>query len=156
MMANTGSKRRWMPVILGVSLAINLAVAAALGGAALRHQGDERGGGGPRGGAKGSAIFMKALPHEARQAIREEIKTVPRAASGGVDAMLEALRREPFDHAAAMGVLEAQRDTGAQQQRVVSAAWLAQVAAMSVEERAAYADRIEAFEADNKVRKKER
>ena len=55
-------KRRWMPVVLTLSLALNLAVAAALAGAAWRHKEADRG---PR-VARGGAIYMQALPRSTR------------------------------------------------------------------------------------------
>lgn len=148
-MAEMGQKRRWMPIVLGLSLALNLAVVAAVGGAAWRHSGAERAG--PR-AAKGGALYMKALPKEARRAIREQLRGVARPERTSTQ-MVIALRQEPFDPAAATRVLEMQRDAGAQRQALVSAAWLEQVSAMSAQERSTYADRIEEMAARGAARR---
>lgn len=151
-MADTGQKRRWMPVVLGLSLALNLAVLAAAGGAAWRHGGEERGG--PR-ASKGGALYMKALPRETRRAIREQTRGGPRVAQDAGE-MLAALRQEPFDPAAAAQVLDAQRDAGLQRREAATAAWLSEVTAMSAQERNAYADRLEAMSKRGKGNWKER
>lgn len=151
-MADTGKKRRWMPVLLGLSLALNLAVLAAVGGAVWRHSGEERGG--PR-ASKGGALYIQALPRETRRAIREQTRGGPRMARDGGE-MLAALRQEPFDPAAAARVLDAQRDAGLQRREGVTAAWLSEVTAMTAQERAAYADRLEAMSQRGKSKWKER
>lgn len=138
-MADTGQKKRWMPVVLGLSLALNFAVLAAVGGAVWRHSGEERGG--PR-VSKGGALYMQALPRETRRVIREQTRGGPRIVRDA-GAMLTALRQEPFDPAAAARVLDAQRSAGLQRREAVTAAWLSEVTAMSAQERAAYADRLE-------------
>lgn len=140
-MAEHKSKRRWMPVVLGLSLALNLAVVAAVAGAAWRHKGEERDG--PR-AARGGAIYMQALPREARREVRAQLRSIGRE-QAGTDAMLGALRQEPFDPAAAVQVLESERDTGLARQTAASALWLEQITAMSAQERLAYADRLEAL-----------
>ncbi|WP_298857726.1 periplasmic heavy metal sensor [uncultured Sulfitobacter sp.] len=152
-MADTVKNRRWMPIILGLSLAINLAVVAAVGGAAWRHSGDARSGL-PR-ASKSGALYMKALPRESRRAIREQMRSGPRP-DRSTDQMLAALRSEPFDPEAAVRVLELQRDAGLQRQHAATAGWLAEVTAMNAQERAAYADRIEEMAKRGKERGKDR
>ncbi|MGJ8596408.1 periplasmic heavy metal sensor [Sulfitobacter sp.] len=151
-MADAVKKRRWMPVILGLSLALNFAVLAAVGGAAWRHNGEERGE--PR-TSKGGALYMKALPRESRLAIHEKTRGVGRMERGSGD-MLAALRDEPFDPAAAARVLDAQRDAGLLRRDAATAAWLSEVTAMTVQERADYADRLEAMSKRGKGMSKER
>ena len=92
-MADAVKKRRWMPIVLGLSLAMNFAVVAAVGGAAWRHSGDERSGA-PRAGKSG-ALYMSALPRESRRAIREQMRSGPRP-ERSADQMLVALRSEPL------------------------------------------------------------
>ena len=141
-MADTVKKSRWMPVVLGLSLALNLAVVAAVGGAAWRHSGEERGG--PARVTKGGALYMQALPREARRAIREKTRAGPRAGRDATE-MLAALRQQPFDPAAAAQVLDTERDAGLQRRNATTAAWLSEITAMSTQERSAYADRLEAM-----------
>lgn len=152
-MADAVKKRRWMPIVLGLSLAMNFAVVAAVGGAALRHSGDERSGA-PRAGKSG-ALYMSALPRESRRAIREQMRSGPRP-ERSADQMLVALRSEPFDPQAAARVLETERDAGLQRQTAATAAWLGEVSTMTVQERAAYADRIEEMAARGKEWRKDR
>lgn len=135
-------KRRWMPVILTVSLALNFAVIAAIGGAAWRNHGDDRGKmSRDRGGQRGAA-FVKALPPEAHEAVRDALRRQPRLRLDN-DALLAALRQEPFDAATAARVLDTQRAQGLARNDIARAAWFVQVEAMTVQERAAYADRLE-------------
>lgn len=140
-MAEQTRKTRWMPIVLGLSLALNLAVFAALAGAAWRHTGDDRKG--PR-ASRGGAVYMQALPREARRAVRETLRGALPARMDQGD-MVAALRAEPFDATAAARILEAQRDTSVARQQAASAAWLAHVTRMSAQERDAYADRLEAL-----------
>lgn len=139
-------KRRWMPVVLTASLALNCAVIAAIGGAAWRHHGDERAGM-PRGpGGQRGAAFVKALPPEAGKAVRAELRSQPRLRMDN-DALLAALRQEPFDAVTAAEVLETQRAHGLARNDIARAAWFVQVEAMSAQERAEYADRLEELSA---------
>jgi len=58
-------KKRWMPLALGISLAINLAVVAvvaAVAGAAWRHKGEDRS---AMRSPRGAPAFIQALPREA-------------------------------------------------------------------------------------------
>lgn len=146
-------KRRWMPIILAISLALNFAVGAAVIGAALRHKGDaraesERGGGGRKG-----AAFVNALPPQARNAVRDQLRRQPRLRMDN-QALLDALRQEPFDAATAARVLNAQRDHGLARNDIARDAWFAQVEAMSVQERQQYADRLEELAAARKNKKR--
>ncbi len=133
-------RRKLMPVILGVSLAANLAVLAAVGAAALRHHGgdDYR-----RKGVSGQALYLKALPVADRRALRDSFHTTRSARTQHYPRMLEALRADPFDPDLAQQVLAAQRGEILARQDRTSAAWLARIAEMSGPERAAYADRLD-------------
>lgn len=153
-MADTMKNRRWMPIVLGLSLAINLAVVAAVGGAAWRHNGDERGG--PRASKGGGALYIQALPRETRRAIREQLRATGPRPSQDNGPMLVALRQEPFDAAAAAGVLEAQSDHNAARRTVVTEIWLDKIMAMEREERHVYADRLEALSQHGAGKWKER
>jgi len=149
-MTDAKGKKRWKSVVLGLSLALNLAVVAAVAGAAWRHSGEGRGE--PR-AAKGGAIYMQALPREARESMRAELREAGgRPAGSDTAAMIAALRGDPFDPAAARRVLEMEQAAGMTRQNVAGAAWLSQVTAMSGPERAAYADRLQELSARRDLR----
>jgi hypothetical protein len=57
--------------------------------------------------------------------------------------LLQLLRTEPFDVAAAAGLLEAQQARVGEQVELVRRLFLEQISAMEPEERAAFADRLE-------------
>lgn len=137
-MTDTPSKRRWMPVVLTLSLALNLAVVAAFAGAAWRH----KGGGGPIAGKGGGTIYLQALPQEERRALRVEMRQRPRVKLDSA-VMVTALRQEPFDAQAAGRALDAQRDRGLARHAVGRAVLLDHIKSMTAQDRAAYADRIE-------------
>lgn len=140
-MVDTSQKRRWMPVVLGLSLALNLAVVAAVAGAVWRHNGAERGG--PRASRGGGALYIQALPRETQRAIREQMRSSGVRGVHDVGPMLAALRQEPFDQTAAVRELEAQRDSGMVRRAAATQAWLDEVVSMSPQERRAYADRLQ-------------
>ncbi|MEY8842984.1 periplasmic heavy metal sensor, partial [Cribrihabitans sp. XS_ASV171] len=98
----------WMRLLLGVSLAVNLAVAGLAVGAVLRHGGPERDRG-PR--SLGVALY-RALPDEDRQALRDagraRYQERREAGAADLDAMLVALRSEPFDAEAVAVLLRGQ------------------------------------------------
>lgn len=125
--------------VLVVSLAVNLAVAAAFAGAAWRHKDNNDGGGGR--GAGGPAIYMKALPSEARRAIRAEL--APREGRLDPAPMIALLRTPQFDAQAAAAILADQRAAGLERAQMIGAAWLGQVVQMTAAQRAEYAQRLE-------------
>lgn len=145
-MADRVTERRcplWVKILLGLSLAANLAIAGLVGGIALR--------GGPLGG-KGPGVgyalpYVLALPHQHRRtvfgAIRGNADLPGRGARrAAYRDMIALLQAEAFDRAAVSDVLERQaRDVG-QVQMVAQTAWLDTVAGMTQEERSAYATRL--------------
>lgn len=145
-MAETTTERRcplWVKVLLGLSLAINLAIAGLIGGLALR--------GGPLGG-KGPGMgyampYVLALPHEDRRSIFGAVRNNADLPGRGARRaayrdMIALMRAEGFDRAAVSAVLERQSRGVEQVQMVAQIAWLDTVAAMTNEERRAYADRL--------------
>ena len=139
-MTQTHSKRRWVPIVLALSLGLNLAVVAAVAGAAWRHKGP--GEGGLRSAKGGGAIYLQALPQEARRAVLGQLRS-SRGPAFDATPMIDALRQEPFDAEAAGRALEARRDRGLARSEAGHAALLGYIATMSAQERADYADRIE-------------
>jgi uncharacterized membrane protein len=147
-MTDTPSKRRWMPVVLALSLALNLAVVAAVAGATWRHKGS----GGPSAGKGGGTIYLQALPPDARRALRGEMRRQPRVKLDSA-VMVTALRQEPFDAEAAGRALDTQRDNGLARYDAGRAVLLDHIKSMSAQDRAAYADRIEEIVQRRKDRK---
>ena len=73
----TKTRVKWA---LGISLALNLLVAGAIGGAIFRHMGEgpdtrQRGG---QGAHSYGAPYVQALPRAQRRALREEIRELPK------------------------------------------------------------------------------
>jgi uncharacterized membrane protein len=135
--------RKVKALLIG-SLALNLVVAGLFVGAAFRHGGaSER--------YVNSDALVRALDHEDRRAIGKAVKE---AQGGGRKAFWEAqkealqnvavaLRAEPFDAAALKAAL-AQKSAHLRKNRdAAEAAMLARFTAMSADERAKLADRLE-------------
>ncbi len=147
-MTDKTGKRRWMPLALGISLAINLAVVAAVAGAAWRHKGDDRS---VMRAPKGAPAFIQALPREARQAVRGQLRASKPRRLDTAD-IVAVLRQEPFDPDAVKRVMEVEIDAGMVRLRGVREAWLAQITAMDAQERNTYAQRLEALSERRKSR----
>lgn len=131
---------RWMPVVLVASLALNLAVAAAVGGAMWRFHGRD----GHHGRhMSGQAPLLFALDREDRREIRRQMRPPPGERGAHMRQMVALLRSTPFDADAVKQVLETQRGTSLRLQDAASAVWLRRVGDMSDEERARYASRLE-------------
>ncbi|WP_195820774.1 periplasmic heavy metal sensor [Roseobacter sp. MH60115] len=153
-MQDTPPKRprisRRIKVILGLSLALNLAVVGLIAGTALRHGDEKRGG--PRSAGFGAygLPYMIALPREERRSVIQAVRAgkkgdLPdRAARRALYLeALTALRASPFDAQALSDVVTRQAQTTIRVQQVAQDAWLEVVANMSDAERAAYAEEIE-------------
>lgn len=142
--------RRWMGPALAVSLALNLLVAGAVAGAWMSgHRQDE-----VRRVAVdrmiGRTPFVAALdPDDRREVLRElrrEAEPLARNRAdlrARLDALLEALRAETFDRAQIEALIAEQRQIGARRMEIGEAALIDRIAAMSLEERRAYADRLD-------------
>ena len=139
---------RGFKILLGISLAINLAVIGVVSGASFR-----KGDGGPRRGSGGGQAhyarpYIHALPREERRAILE----ASRAAKKGVDRaarramyqeVIDILRSETFDRPAVEAVLSKQTEVRLSAQNTVQAQWLNRIVGMDFQERGAYADAVE-------------
>ncbi|MFD3189385.1 hypothetical protein ACFMPD_03810 [Sedimentitalea sp. HM32M-2] len=155
-----GRNRRWMRILLVLSLAANLLVVGLVAGAVYRF-------GGPDGvrrppPALGAALYRE-LSREDRRAFRRDMRqlmpALATAQAGGKGKNNEnhhpvghgiegaqlaaALRAVPFQPDAATSVLEAHARSRRDWQAAANAAWLRRVSAMSDAERASYAARIE-------------
>ncbi|MEX3314831.1 periplasmic heavy metal sensor [Sulfitobacter sp. PS-8MA] len=148
--SKTPRNRRLLRWALGLSLALNLLVLSAIGGALWRHRGMGPGRDHLPGLRSYATPYVQALPQERRRALHRDMHAGQQAPHLNRQArrahyaqMLAALRAEPFDPAAAQAVLTRQSDAVASVQTAAHAAWLAQVGAMSTAERSAYADALE-------------
>ena len=95
---------------------------------------------------------MRALPREARQALRMQLRE-ERAQSIDPAKLLGVLRADPFDPEAAARVVATQLEGSRISRESVQDAWLAQVTAMTGQERISYAGRIEELSRQRKERR---
>ncbi|SIO57302.1 Uncharacterized membrane protein [Rhodovulum sp. ES.010] len=140
--------RAWVRIALVASLALNLLVLGMIGGAMLGHRHD-----GPRGASFGPGElgpYGRAFSAPDRDALRAALRAEAprlRANREGVRAgfrdVLAALRAEPFDQARVEAALQAQQARLRDQMGLTRRLMLERVAAMSPEERSAFADRLE-------------
>ncbi|MEL7026011.1 MAG: periplasmic heavy metal sensor [Pseudomonadota bacterium] len=139
----------WMRLVLIVSLAVNLLIVGMVGGAVLS-------GGGPGGGrdaardTRGSPFIRALEPDERRQVMRDmvrgsrELRESRETLRVRFDALLVAIRAEDFDKAEVETLLQQQREISQKRNQLGELAILERVSKMSLEERRAYADRLEA------------
>ncbi|SIT85078.1 periplasmic heavy metal sensor [Pontibaca methylaminivorans] len=140
---------RWMRVMLGVSLALNLAVVGLFAGMMLRHDRPGRMEAMHR-PPVGVALY-RALSKDERQTLRESLRRKAAgqrsadAASGdtGAASVVAALRARPFDRDRLAAALADESSRRQRWQDLMQAAWLEQVTAMDDAARAEFADRVE-------------
>lgn len=136
-------KRRWMPIILVVSLALNLLVVGVVLGTVLRLRGGEHAQMPP---SFGPALYQ-ALPGSDRKALRGQLSGKRNKGSHrrkqDFEALSAALQVVPFDPGAVEMLLEQQAQATADLQAALHQQWLTRVTAMSDEERQLYAQRLE-------------
>ncbi len=149
-MSETEPKKRrvplWVKILLGVSLALNLAIIGLAAGVVTRL------GGRPDGpaGVNYALPYVMALPGDIRREIGSDLRRgsrdgdLPRRGErrAQYQRMIDVLSVEPFDPAAARAVLMAQSDQTLALQSAAHDAWLARVSQMTAEERADYAARL--------------
>ncbi|MES0824790.1 periplasmic heavy metal sensor [Ruegeria sp. SCP11] len=140
---NPKPKRRWVTVLLTVSLALNLLVAGVALGTVYRVKGGDHGKAPP---GFGPALY-RALPKEDRKALRGELseRHVKGAKLRSEDfAKLEAaLRANPFDPAVVQALLQQQAQSMAELQSALQERWLLRITEMTDAERQVYADRLQ-------------
>ncbi len=136
-------KRRWMPILLVVSLALNLLVIGVVLGTVLRVKDGDRAYGPP---GLGAALYH-ALPKDDRKALRGELSGKrgdgARQRKKDFQEIVEALQTVPFDPETVRALLAQQGAAIADLQDTLHDRWLEQITAMSDEERATYAERLE-------------
>lgn len=130
-------------IVLIASLALNVLIVGFVVGTALSG----REGGPARGLELGPGPFARALaPNERRAVLRamRDGERLPRVEMReNMQALVAALRAQPFDADRLNQAMQVQRDRLAQLQDDAQAALLAQIIAMSPERRAAFADTLE-------------
>jgi uncharacterized membrane protein len=139
--------RRWIRVLLVVSLAFNLLIVGAVAGAVFsggkwgRHHMHPEGPGGP---------LTRALSEEDRRVLKRRMLAgmldpgQDRAARrDAMQALLTALRSEPFDASAAAAQMEVLRDSMMQRMHTGQQLLSRRFSEMSAAERATYANRLE-------------
>ncbi|KIC42108.1 hypothetical protein RA27_01495 [Ruegeria sp. ANG-R] len=140
---NPVPKRKWMPILLVASLALNLLIVGVVLGAVLRFKGGDHAAAPP---GFGPALYY-ALPKSDRKALRGELSNLRGKGSHrrkqDFSALSQALKVVPFNPAAVEALLDQQSKATADLQAALHRQWLAQISAMSDEERAVYADRLE-------------
>lgn len=138
--------RKGLRIALGISVALNLLVAGLVAGAVLRD-------GDPRARMVRDldfGPFTEALSPRDRDALRREfvarapeMRDVRRAMRDDLETFLTVLRSEPFDAAALAVVMDNQDGRMARRVELGQELLLERLAAMSPDERAAFADRLE-------------
>lgn len=135
---------RWLKLLLGASLALNLGVLGLVGGMMWRLSGPN---GPPRVAASGDFALVAALERDDRRAIFRQLRAEhgPRRAppEGNKAAILALLRAESFDRQAMAALLSARINHGAERQARAQEIWLVHVTGMDAAARRAYADRLE-------------
>ena len=136
--------KRWIRILLGVSLALNLLVVGLVIGAAYRFHGHD--GFRPSQRSLGALLFSE-LPREDRAHLRKGIypsrKQRMEHREAEMQAVLAALRSPQFDADAVDGVLTQQVQQRQNSLDALQRAWIDRVAEMTHSERLAYADRLE-------------
>ena len=143
---------RWIKGALVVSLAVNLLVLGAIGGAFWRFgpPGEHGGRAGPPDLSSYGAAYVRALPPDARHAMFRQMRSdaggkVPDRATrrAHYQALLAALRKEPLDVTTLRNVLDQQAQASVSVQAAAQNAWLAQIETMSMSDRQSYAQALE-------------
>ena len=150
--ANPKRRNLWK-ILFGVSLALNLLIVGALGGAFMRK------GKGPTANHLASGfLYMRALDFKDKRALRKEIlrnkdggKLVKDRNQASFNSAVGILKRHPFDRAAFENLLDEQAKHAKSRQDSARIALVNHIENMTKEERRIYAQRLKDF-IDNKVK----
>ena len=149
--ANPKRRNLWK-ILFGVSLALNLLIVGALGGAFMRK------GKGPTANHLASGfLYMRALDFKDKRALRKEIlrnkdgrKLVKDRNQASFNSAVGILKSHPFDRAAFENLLDEQVKHAKLRQDSARIALVNRIENMTKEERRVYAQRLKDF-IDNKV-----
>ena len=139
---------RWLRTALVLSLALNLLLVGLAVGAAVNYR---TSGGPPRNFDLSVGLLGRAMSPEDRQAVSEALREMPRGHTPGrrdmaalMGELTGVLRAEPFDAGAFTAMLDRQGQLWSDVQKTGQSVVVARIAAMTAEQRAAFADRIDA------------
>lgn len=139
--------RLWLRIVLFVSLALNLAIVGLVVGAISKGPRDHHR---PPRLDQASGPLTYALSREDRRALGGKLREAYRDGHptrekmrAQFDAMLQALRRVPFDPAPLAASLEQQRTVALERQLIGQTLLLEKLTQMSDAERAEFAERLE-------------
>ena len=132
-------------ILFGISLAINLLIVGAIGGAILRV------GKGPMAKHHASGfLYMRALNFEDKKALRKEIfrnknsrKIIREKEHSSYISAVKILKKDPFDRKAFEDLLDEQTKHSKTRQSSARVALVAQITGMTKEERLIYSERLE-------------
>jgi uncharacterized membrane protein len=132
-------------ILFGISLALNLLIVGAIGGAILRV------GKGPMANHHASGfLYMRALNFEDKKSLRKELyknkntRKIGRAKEhSSYSSAVKILKKDPFDRKAFEELLDQQTKFSKSSQRSARLALVAQIAKMTKEERSIYSERLE-------------
>ena len=141
---------RFLKIALGLSLALNLAVAGVVVGALARPDGPVFKGARAPGAATFGAPYMRALSKDQRRTIAGEIRAELRDAVPDrhyrrqlFEDVLQGLKADPFDPKVLTAATQRQAETAVAVQQAAQRAWIEMVSQMSPKERQEYADAVE-------------
>ena len=152
---NKPRMRRSVRILLIASLALNLIVIGLIGGAVLGQGGK---GGRPHMSLDGpGSPIVRALSREDRRAMGKSIREAYRsqakdrsADEGRYQALVSALAADPYDSEAVVQTRQVLDKTNWDRRQIAHDIWMKNVDAMSVEQRQAYAERIQGVLKDHK------
>lgn len=132
----------WIKLLLGVSLGANLLVIGLAAGAAWRFSNAPS-----RDGARGGFAFVSALEREDRRALFAQVgqarRDMARQGREDISAVLDLLRAEELDRALLEARISGFNDRNQGMRSTIQAGLVEQIVAMTPQERAAYAERLE-------------
>ena len=137
------SRNLWK-ILFGISLALNLLIIGAVGGAMIRMSK------GPVANHRASGLlYMRALNFEDKKSFRKELfrnkdsRKIGRAKEySSYSSAVKILKKDPFDRKAFEELLDQQTKFSKSSQRSARLALVAQIAKMTKEERMIYAKRL--------------
>ena len=143
----SGAPKRFWKVLLGASLALNIAVAGGVAGAFWRHSPEHRSDAG--GSRQAMSPYFRALEPEQRRAISKQFRAgrdekSKLAAQTQFEAAIRLLRQTPFRAAEFDAVMQQQIVGATQRLQRAQSNLSASIIEMGAQERSAYADRLEA------------
>lgn len=144
---HTGAPKRFWKVLLGASLALNIAVAGVLAGAFWRQNPEHRSHAG--GSRQAMSPYFRALEPEQRHAIGKQFRSgrdekAKLAAQTQFEAAIRLLRQTPFRAAEFDAVMQQQIIGATKRLQRAQSNLSASIIEMSAQERSNYADRLEA------------